>query len=305
MARQQTVRRLGVLQQAPRSSRRYRRRAYRRRRGVAVVAAVVVVAAVIVAAVLVVRSLATDTHGAHVVRFTINGPLVHQSLPVAAVVPAGASAGPRPLLIFLHGKGQDENSYLDDAMFAALARLGSSAPDVVFPYGGTDSYWHTRASGAWGAYVLDQVIPQAVKRLGADPKRIAIGGISMGGFGALDLARLSARSFCAVGGHSPALWVSGAQTAPGAFDDARDYSLNNVIGIARRGDPYRRMAVWIDVGSQDPFRSADTTFVNALRQHGQKVSFHVWPGGHDQAYWDSHWGDYLGFYAGALAACNH
>ena len=271
----------------------------------AVVVAAVVVAAVVVAAVLVVRSFGTDTHGAHVVRFTINSPLVHESLPVAAVVPPGESAGPRPLLVFLHGKGEDENSYLDDAMYAALARLGPRAPDVVFPYGGADSYWHNRKGGAWGSYVMKEVIGDAVKRLGADPKRVAIGGISMGGFGALDLARLTPRGFCAVGGHSPALWVSGAQSAAGAFDDARDFALNNVIGIARRGDPYRRMAVWVDVGTQDPFRAADTTFVDALRRHGQPVAFHVWSGGHDQAYWDSHWGDYLGFYAGALAGCNH
>ena len=287
---------------------RYRRRAVWRRRvaALAVLAVLAIaVAAVVAGVLLLVRSVSTNTHGAHVVRFTINSPLVHQSLPVAAVVPAGASAGPRPLLIFLHAKGQDENSNLDDAFYTALARLGSSAPDVVFPYGGADSYWHTRASGAWGAYVLDEVIGDAVKRLGADPKRIAIGGISMGGFGALDLARLRPREFCAVGGHSPAMWVSAAQTPAGAFDDAKDFSLNNLIAIARRGDPYRGMAVWIDAGTQDPFRAADTTFADALRHSGQTVDFHVWPGGHDQAYWDSHWTDYLRFYASALAACHH
>ena len=284
---------------------RYRRRAHRRRRVAAVAIFVVAVAAVVAGVVLVVRALSTNTHGAHVVRFTINAPLVHQSLPVAAVVPAGVGAGPRPLLIFLHGKGQDQNSNLDDAFYAALARLGSRAPDVVFPYGGADSYWHTRSSGAWGAYVLDEVIPDAIKRLGADPNRIAIGGISMGGFGALDLARLSPRRFCAVGAHSAAMWVTAGQTPAGAFDDARDFALNNVIALARHGDPYRGMAVWMDVGAADPFRAADTTFADALRHQGQKVDFHVWAGGHDQAYWDSHWGDYLGFYANALAACHH
>lgn len=284
---------------------RYRRRTARRRRVVALAVFLVAAAVVAAAVLLVVRSLRPDTHGAHVVRFTINSPLVHQSLPVAAVVPAAASAGPRPLLIFLHGKGQDENSNLDDAFYTALARLGSSAPDVVFPYGGTDSYWHNRKEAAWGSYVTKEVIPEAVKQLGADPNRIAIGGISMGGFGALDLARLSPRGFCAVGGHSPAMWVSGAQTPAGAFDDARDFSLNNLLAIARHGDPYPGMAVWIDVGTQDPFRAADTTFADALRHHGETVDFHVWSGGHDQAYWDSHWSDYLGFYASALAACHH
>ena len=153
---------------------RYRRRTARRRRVVALAVFLIAAAVVAAAVLLVVRSLRTDTHGAHVVRFTINSPLVHQSLPVAAVVPAGASAGPRPLLIFLHGKGQDENSNLDDAFYTALARLGSSAPDVVFPYGGTDSYWHNRKGAAWGSYVTKEVIPEAVKQLGADPNRIAI-----------------------------------------------------------------------------------------------------------------------------------
>src|SRR5262249_38572658 len=133
----------------------------------------------------------------------------------------------------------------DDAMFAALARLGPRAPDVVFPYGGDDSYWHDRSDGAWGRYVVNEVIGQAVRRLGADPHRVAIGGISMGGFGALNLARLDPARFCAVGGHSAALWVSGGDSAPGAFDDASDFARNNVIGAARAGNPYRGMPVWI------------------------------------------------------------
>jgi S-formylglutathione hydrolase FrmB len=266
---------------------------------------VIAAAAVFVGVLLVVRSPGTNTYGAHVVRFMIQSPDVHQSLPVAAVVPPGASAGPRPLLIFLHGKGQDENSNLDDSMFAALSGLGARAPVIVFPYGGADSYWHNRAGAAWGTYMMREVIADAVKRLGADPNRVAIGGMSMGGFGALDLARLNPRRFCAVGAHSAALWVSGAQTAAGAFDNARDFAVHDVIAIAKRGDPYRQMAVWVDVGNQDPFLAADTTFAEALRRHGQPVAFHVWPGGHDQAYWQSHWGDYLRFYANALAACHH
>jgi S-formylglutathione hydrolase FrmB len=57
----------------------------------------------------------------------------------------------------------------------------------VFPYGGEDSYWHDRASGEWGEYVMREVIPEAVRRMHADPRRIAIGGLSMGGFGSYDL----------------------------------------------------------------------------------------------------------------------
>jgi S-formylglutathione hydrolase FrmB len=264
---------------------------------------VVVATAIASGAVLVVAGAGADTHGARVLRFTIASRFVHQSLPVVAVVPAGAAGARRPLLVFLHGKGEDQNSNLDDSMFAALARLGPRAPDVVFPYGGADSYWHDRADGAWGSYVLREVIAQAITRLHADPRRVAIGGISMGGFGALNLARLDPRRFCAVGGHSAALWVSGADSAAGAFDDAEDFARNDVIAAARGGDPYHGMAVWIDVGTTDPFRVADTRLAAELRHDGQRVQFHVWPGGHDTSYWSSHWGSYLRFYAGALAGC--
>lgn len=258
---------------------------------------------VVSGAVLVVTGFGADTHGARVLRFTIASRFVHRSLPVVAVVPAGAVSGRRPLLVFLHGKGGDQNSELDDSMFAALARLGSRAPDVVFPYGGPDSYWHDRADGAWGGYVLDEVIGQAIRRLHADPRHVAIGGISMGGFGALNLARLHEHRFCAVGGHSAALWASGGETAAGAFDDAEDFARNNVIGAARDRDPYRGSAVWIDVGTEDPFRTADTELAAELRRDGQPVRFHVWPGGHDGSYWSAHWASYLRFYADALARC--
>jgi S-formylglutathione hydrolase FrmB len=268
------------------------------------VGALVGLAAVALAVPLVVPALGTDTRGARVVEFTINSPLVHATVPVAAAVPAGASAGPRPLLVFLHGKGENQDSNLDDAMFAALARLGSRAPDVVFPYGGPDSYWHDRTFGAWGSFVVKEVIAQSLSRLHADPKRVAIGGISMGGFGALDIARLHPGRFCAVGGHSAALWVSGGDSAPGAFDDAQDFARHDVIAAARAGDPYRGAAVWIDVGTDDPFRAADSTLAEALRADGHPVQLHIWPGSHDQGYWQSHWNSYLQFYATALANCH-
>jgi len=261
--------------------------------------------AVALVAVAVVRKLAdVDTHGARVVHFTIDSSLVHRTLTETAVIPRGVSGSGRPLLVFLHGKGENEDSNLDGPMFAALAHLGNNAPDVVFPDGDEDSYWHDRESGAWGRYVIDEVIPQTLRQLHADPRRIAIGGLSMGGFGAFDLARLYRGRFCAVGGDSPALWVSGGESAAGAFDNAEDFTRHDVIGAAEEStNPYPGAQLWIDVGSQDLFRSADTRFAGILKEKGRLVQFHIWPGGHDQSYWQSHWNSYLGFYASALQHC--
>jgi len=53
--------------------------------------------------------------------------------------------------------------------------------------------------------LTNEVIPKALTVLGADPRRVAIGGISMGGLGAYTLARQEPGRFCAVGGHSAAI----------------------------------------------------------------------------------------------------
>jgi S-formylglutathione hydrolase FrmB len=287
------------------ASGRSRRRRRRRRRRLLAVLTVAALAAVVAALALTLFA-GPDTHGASVVRYAIDSRLMGRSLPQVAVVPSGA--GPahrrRALLVFLHGKGAEEESNLNSQMFAALARLGRRAPDVIFPDGGEDSYWHNRASGLWGSYVIDEVIPQALRRLHADPRRVAIGGISMGGFGAYDIARLDPARFCAVGGHSAALWASGGETAPGAFDDAEDFARHDVIGKAEAdARPYPGKPLWLDVGTEDPFRTADTRLADDLRDKGEAVRLHVWPGAHEGSYWRSHWNAYLGFYAATLERC--
>jgi poly(3-hydroxybutyrate) depolymerase len=100
-----------------------------------------------------------NTEGARILHVTIDSRFVHGTMGLTLVTPAGGGAH-RPLLVFLHGKGYDNNSQLTDQLFAALHALGPRAPDIAFPYGDT-SYWHNRASGAWGSYVLDEVIPKA------------------------------------------------------------------------------------------------------------------------------------------------
>ena len=172
--------------------------------------------------------------------------------------------------MFLHGVVYDNNSQLTDQPFAALHALGPRAPGIAFPYG-DQSHWHDRADGAWGSYVFDEVIPKALTVLNADPRRVAIGGLSMGGFGAYALARLEPGRFCAVGGHSAAIspTCSVSEFAdPGAFDNARNFARNDVIAAARRNPKlYGHAQLWLDGGAQDPFHDADEQLAGALHIH--------------------------------------
>jgi pimeloyl-ACP methyl ester carboxylesterase len=166
---------------------------------------------------------------------TIASRFVHGTMPLTLVTPAGG--GPhRPLLVFLHGLYCDNNSQLTDQMFAALRALGPHAPDVAFPYG-DQSWWVNGTGGAWASYVLDEVIPKALTALHADPRRVAIGGISMGGFGAYATARLDPGRFCAVGGQSAAIY-------PGTGDP-----VDLIAAATANPKLYGHAQLWLDVGA--------------------------------------------------------
>lgn len=263
----------------------------------------VLLAVAVVIAVFVQLFARTDRHGASVNTLTIESDAVGRPLPTTVVIPsARPDEGKRPLLVFLHGRNGNERSELDEAFYSALASVGGRAPIVAFPYGGKSSYWHDRADGRWERYVVREVIPEVVKRFDADPRRVAIGGISMGGFGAYDIARLNPGRFCAVAGHSPALWQTGGETAAGAFDDAEDFARHDVVGAARSNpDLFGDARVWLDAGEADPFQPGDQAFAGAL--DGRVFDHLTWPGGHEGDYWNAHWPDYARFYARALARC--
>ena len=213
-------------------------------------------------------------------RYELEQDFVDQRLEQVLVVPDGGSD---LLLVLLHGRSSSPDtvlSYFDGAPFAILA-----------PSGGDHSYYHDRADGRWGSYILKVAIPEAVRRSGAT--KVAIGGISMGGFGALDLARLAPGRFCAVGGHSPALWLSGGETPEGAFDHAADFAQHDVLGAAEGGARFGSGRVWLDVGEDDPFHEAT---VELARRLGRGAELHVWPGGHDGDYWRAHAAAYVDFY---------
>jgi enterochelin esterase-like enzyme len=242
-----------------------------------------------------------DSRGATIERFRVAG------LEQVAVIPGGAPPeGERGLVVFFHGRGGHAREQLrNERLFAALEAAGSRAPVFLFAASDEDSYWHDRRERRWGRYLWRRVIPEAVRRLGIDRRRMAVGGISMGGFGAWDLARLHPGGFCAAAGHSPAIWRAAGETAPGAFDDAADFGRHDLVrAAARRPEVYARTRhLWLDIGTADPFVPGVRALAANLRRGGVRLTFKRWPGGHDGDYWRAHWPAYVRFYARALADC--
>ena len=211
-------------------------------------------------------------------------------------VVAGGRDG-APLLVLLHERGGTPSELLWPELVDSLEAMGANAPAVLLVDGGDHSYYHDRQDFDWGTHILEEAIPAARERLHSDPRKEAIGGFSMGGFGALDLARQ--RRFCAVGAHSPALWEGGGQTPEGAFDDAEDFERHDVLELAQAHPAlFRGAEVWLDVGSEDSFRNT-TVRLGALVDAPAKTP----PGEHSTAYWREHVDEYLDFYGRALSTC--
>lgn len=238
--------------------------------------------------------------GTTVVRYPLKSRAADRRLVQTVILPRGELRG-RPLLVFLHGKGQDPAWIAGAPMRAAVARLGNRAPVVLLPADDGGSYWHNRRSGRWEDYVLDEAIPTVVKRFGLDGTRRAIGGISMGGAGAFAIAQHDPGGFCAVGGHSPALWPSAGATAPGAYDGAADFRRNDPVAPILAGRIRYGVPVWLDAGRTDPFRPTIQRFGAALGRNRERVTVRSGPGGHEGRYWQRHMASYMAFYARALS----
>jgi poly(3-hydroxybutyrate) depolymerase len=270
--------------------------------------AVLVVAGVIAALAVSALTAGTETSrdGYHIVHNELTSKAVGgRELGYNVLVPPEPGRrGHRALLIYLHGHGGNEGTFNEEVL-RGIVRLHGHGPLVVFPDGGEHGYWHNRAEGDWEDWVMKEVLPRVERQYGIDRGKIAIGGISMGGFGAYDIALKNPGTFCAVGGQSPALWFQGGETAPGAFEDLADFERNDVVGtVAADPDAFGKTAVWIDYGDEDPFRPYDDGFVVAMSEGDAHFSHHTWPGGHEGSYWDAHWADYQRWYVKQLAHCH-
>ncbi len=199
--------------------------------------------------------------------------------------PPGYSADARlPVLISLHGvHGSHTSSFgthfgLDH--FLAAGVNAGMAPFAIAAIDGGDSYWHARRSGEDSAsMVVAEFLPLLAER-GLLTDRIGLFGWSMGGFGALDMARtLGPERVAVVIAESPAMWPNASRAAVGAFDDAADFAAHTPLGhqAALAGIPVR-----VDCGTGDGFYPMARDYVAGF-DTPPAGSFE--PGGHNHDYW--------------------
>ncbi len=214
-------------------------------------------------------------------------------------------AGTRyPVLYLLHGLGgrYDEwSGYGVEEVANQLYDAGSFGDIImVAPQGGL-GYWMNQDGGTpWGDYVARDLVAHVDATYRTIPRREAraLGGISMGAHGALQLALNYPDVFSIVGAHSPSL--RDQSSAPAYFGTGATFARHDPLSLVRDSSLSSPPQIWIDAGQNDFWRPSAEALHQALLDRGWPHEWHVYPGEHDGWYWGDHLWDYLPFYSAAF-----
>ena len=210
-----------------------------------------------------------------------------------------------PVLYMLHGGGAHRDEWLAYGLVEVADReihTGSLQPMIIVLPQGDTGYWVDNAGDGprWGQYIwrdLVRHIDNTYRTLRMAQSR-AIGGLSMGGFGALNNAFLHPNVFGVVGAHSSSLRPDDGTLPLLGTGDV--YKQKDPISLAETQPGLERLQIYIDAGQEDPWLDRDIALHDALTARGIAHNWQVNPGGHDYTYWMTYLVDYLRFYGNAL-----
>jgi len=217
-----------------------------------------------------------------------------------------------PILYLLHGLGDNDQFLIHSGGMNLVEDLWEQHALgellIVTPAAGASFYINSHdGKRRYEDFFLQEFMPGVEKRYRTQPGRGSrgIGGISMGGYGALHIAFRHPQLFAAVGAHSAALieklpnisaqnsrQMSQLRVLGDAFGspfDAAFWNQNDPLMIARTAN-LSGLKIYFDCGSEDDYGfdagAADLDKLLASRHIPHQ--FHLYPGGHNWSYFAEH-----------------
>lgn len=218
-----------------------------------------------------------------------------------AVVPQ--SATPCPVVYLLHGLSDDYSIW---QRRTGIERFADTLKIAVVMLDGGKSFYCDMASGdKYEQHILESIqTAEAILRIGGKRFLRGIGGLSMGGYGAVKMAMKHPEMFASAHSHSGVLdptrfyrgkslkelradWVGGAMLqAFGEKIPAQEDTMKLAANFAKSKGP--KPALHLDCGSEDFLIEDNRAFHARLEKLGVKHTYTEHPGSHDWGYWDQH-----------------
>jgi enterochelin esterase-like enzyme len=206
-----------------------------------------------------------------------------------------------PVLYMLHGGSGDRDEWPAYGLIDAVDRLIASReirPMIVVLPQGDYGYWvnHVDNGRRWGDYISQDLIKHidSTYRTLPDRDHRAVGGLSMGGYGALQLALTATDVFHGVGAHSPALFPDDGSLP--VLGSGEEFAQRDPVMLAESAEGLDRLDILLDIGEEDHFVERAMDLHDVLERRGIEHRWLLQPGGHEGIYWERHLLLYLRFY---------
>lgn len=211
----------------------------------------------------------------------------HTSFSFSLPDPAKAGPGPYPALLQLHGASDDHRAWLTRSKLSVYLE---NRPVIAIIPDGALSLWGNRGPRErFEDHVMQHLLPLCEALFPVRPGPWAIGGLSMGGFGAIRLGLKYPERFASIWAHSSFLPDRAilAERFPDMTPEQQEhFDVYAIAGdAAARSD---RPRLVFDCGTEDFLLDQNRAFHAHLKDLGYPHEYREHPGAHTWPYWDEH-----------------
>jgi len=241
---------------------------------------------------------------------------------------ASAPAKRYPVLYFLHGLGENEQTLFKTGgwnLIEDLRQQHKIGDFLIVTPEAKASFFVNSADGKvrYSDFFLQEFIPyiEGEYRIRRERAARAITGISMGGYGALRFAFAYPEKFSAVSAQSAALMTESPQELDAALRAGTPTGkllgsvFGNPINVAhwKENDPFAlarknrvaiaKLAIYFNCGRDDDydFEVGAAALDKQLQEEHVKHEFHLYPGNHSASYFGAHIGEVMEFHSKLFA----
>jgi len=231
---------------------------------------------------------------------TFHSAALNRDMQYRVVLPKNIGTGRKlPVVYLLHGGGSSFRTWSNDS---DVARFAESGLILVMPEGNSSYYTNSTSQpqDRYEDYIVSDLVSDVESRFPAAASRAnrAVIGVSMGGFGAINLALKHPDLFAFAGALSPAVDVPSRPFSAKRVEQWQRFSSifgpwgsktrhdNDPFILAASADPARTPYLFITCGEQEGLLPANRKFAALLSQRHFHYEFHTTPGNHDFNQWN-------------------